>query len=110
MSITVQAASKAKEAPVEVSFLQKLVEQEIEQLDDKQAFIGAITTQLGVKSSRHKFLVELVTLKGPASIDVDLTVSSSIGALWDSGRDGYCTLKIATEHTYLVTIYWIYAA
>lgn len=109
MSVTVQASSQTKEAPVDKSFLQELIEQRVGQLDDKKSFISAITTQLSIKSSKYKFLVEVISVTSATKIDLDFTISSSVGALWDDNRDGYCTFKVVTDHIHLVNVYWVYA-
>lgn len=108
MSVTIQASSQTKEAPVEESFLRELIQQGAAQLHDKKEFITSITTQLSIKSSKYKFLVEVISVTAPDAIDATFTISSSIGALWDGERDGYYTFKVAAHHVYLVTVYWIY--
>lgn len=109
MSVTIQASSKTKEAPVDELELQELITKGVDQLDDKKAFISAITTQLSLKSSKYKFLVEVIGVTSASKIDAEFTISSSVGALWDGDRDGYYSFKIETDHVYLVNVYWVYA-
>lgn len=108
MTIELQASSKSPETPVSQEFLQGLISENAGLLQNSKEFILAIAEKIGVKSSKHKFLVLVTTVKHQAPVDADLSISSTVGAVWDAQKDGYFSFKVSGDELYLVTVYWIY--
>ncbi|EEQ40405.1 hypothetical protein EJF18_50294 [Clavispora lusitaniae] len=109
MSATLQASSTTKDSPISETEFATLIDNEKDKLTDTHEFIRSITNQLSVKSSKFKFLVEVTSVSSSESITTNVTITSSIGSLWDDERDGYYSFKVQTKDVYLVTVYWIYA-
>lgn len=60
--------------------------------------------QLQQKSSKHKFLAQVTSVIAPDQ-DIDLEVATSFGAVWDSDRDGYISVRMGDT---LVTVSWVF--
>lgn len=110
MTIKLSASSESKEAPVSVAELQELISAELNNLPTSATFIESVAGKLSEKSSKHKFLVLVTSVEPKSKVSADMTIRSSVGAVWDSARDGYNSFQIdAGASTFLITVYWVYA-
>lgn len=103
---TVTASSVSKQAPITSDYLVELL-----QSSDAQRLAGSrvdlikyLLGQLQQKSSKHKFLAQVTSVKA-LDKDIDLEVATSFGAVWDNDRDGYISVKMSDT---LVTVSWVF--
>ncbi|KAK6458656.1 uncharacterized protein RJT20DRAFT_123694 [Scheffersomyces xylosifermentans] len=101
-SITTISSSSAKEAPITADYLNKLLEDKFAESEssasiDTKEINTYILADLQKKSSKHKFIVQSTKLNAPTSVESELSIHSNFGAVWDSDKDGYISLKIENE-------------
>lgn len=103
---TVTASSVSKQSPITSDYLVELLQSsEAQQLASSRVeLIKYLLGQLQQKSSKHKFLAQVTSVIAPDQ-DIDLEVATSFGAVWDSDRDGY--ISVRTGDT-LVTVSWVF--
>ena len=92
--ISITSSSASKESPVTTEYLTEVISEDINKLNETNALIEFLLAKLQKKSSKHKFLIQATRLKSPSSIETNLNILASFGAVWDSNRDGYVSLKV----------------
>lgn len=107
MTVELQTSS-AKESPVNIDSLQKLISEELAKLDEPKTFIEYVAAALQTKSSKHKFIVLVTEVHTNESINENLKIKVSVGTVWDGDKDGYHHFKVAAASTFMVTVYWVY--
>lgn len=92
--VSITSSSASKESPVTTEYLTEVISEDINKLSETNALIEFLLAKLQKKSSKHKFLIQATRLKSPSSIETNLNILTSFGAVWDSNRDGYISLKV----------------
>lgn len=92
--ISVTSASDSKESPVTITYLTEIISENVTKTDETNKFVELLLEKLLKKSSKHKFLIQATRLKAPDTIDTNLNISTSFGAVWDTERDGYVSFKV----------------
>ncbi|KAK6198108.1 uncharacterized protein RJT21DRAFT_133557 [Scheffersomyces amazonensis] len=96
-NIITNSESISKESPIQlndlVNFISSKLESSSSGIIDTQELNSLILKEYQSKSSKYKYLVQSTKLSSPI-VDSDLTISSNFGAIWDSNKDGYISLKI----------------
>lgn len=97
-TVSTTASSLSKESPVTIDYLADIIKKDIVKFTGTNEVIEHLLAKLQKKSSKHKFLIQTTRLNAPDKIDTELNLLSSFGAVWDSGRDGYVSLKIEANN------------
>ncbi|CUM53351.1 unnamed protein product [Debaryomyces tyrocola] len=92
--VSITSSSASKESPVTTEYLTEVISEDINKLSETNALIEFLLAKLQKKSSKHKFLIQATRLKSPSPIETNLNILTSFGAVWDSNRDGYISLKV----------------
>mmetsp|Transcript_6976 Transcript_6976/g.8845 ORF Transcript_6976/g.8845 Transcript_6976/m.8845 type:complete len:285 (+) Transcript_6976:15-869(+) len=92
--ISITSSSASKESPITSEYLIELINKNINKLNITHELIEFLLEKLQKKSSKHKFLIQATRLKSPSPIETDLNILTSFGAIWDSNRDGYISIKV----------------
>lgn len=108
MPVELQASTESKEAPVDVSSLEKLINEESSKLNVPSVFIEDLASALQKRSTKHKFIVLVTEVKADEAINEDLSIKVLVGTVWDGDKDGYHHFKVDSASTFMVTVYWIY--
>lgn len=96
--ISVTSASDSKESPVTITYLTEIISEYVTKTDETNKFVELLLEKLLKKSSKHKFLIQATRLKAPDTIDTNLNISTSFGAVWDTERDGYVSFKVQLKN------------
>lgn len=109
MSISVTAKSAHTEAPFDVQFIEKTLEDNLSNIDAIDAFSEKVLNTFSTKSSKHKFLIQATRVDAEDSLEANLKIQTSVGALWDPKKDGYYSFEVRTAESvkYLLTVVWI---
>ncbi|CUM50343.1 uncharacterized protein AC631_01749 [Debaryomyces fabryi] len=92
--ISITSSSASKESPITSEYLIEVINKDISKLGRTNELIEFLLEKLQKKSSKHKFLIQATRLKSPSPIETDLNILASFGAVWDSNRDGYISIKV----------------
>ena len=92
--VSITSSSASKESPVTIKYLTEIISEDITKSNETNELIELLLAKLQKKSSKHKFLIQATRLKSPESIESSLNILTSFGAVWDSDRDGYVSLKV----------------
>lgn len=108
MTVELQTSATSREAPVEISSLQQLIDEQLAKLDEPNRFIEDVAAALHKKSTKHKFIVLVTEVRTEETINENLKIKVSVGTVWDGDKDGYHHFKVAAASTFMVTVFWIY--
>lgn len=92
--VSITSSSASKESPITSEYLIEVINKNINKLNRTNELIEFLLEKLQKKSSKHKFLIQATRLKSPSPIETDLNILTSFGAIWDSNRDGYISIKV----------------
>lgn len=111
MSVDIGAQLQSKETPIDAGYLAGLVQQNAsaESSSSSNQWAQSIAEALSKKDSRYKFLVLVTEAQIPGDLDADLSLRSSVAAVWDSEKDGSLTVQIPGEPVRVLTVFWVYA-
>lgn len=84
----------SEESPFGEEYILELVQKVANSEDD---LIKTLLAELQKKSSKHKFLINTSRVASPEQIEADLQISTNFGAVWDSKRDGFITIKVTNN-------------
>lgn len=108
--VTLTKASPSTEAPITADYFIELIKDNVDSHPNSNDLIHkTLLPNLQKKSSKHKFVVQATTLKAHDA-DVNFQAGSSFGAVWDSVKDGYISVKVELPENQLVliTVFWLY--
>lgn len=109
MSIKVTASSDHTESPLAAEFVQETLKEHLSSIEDVNVFTGKLAEAFSTKSSKHKFLILVTSVAAGESVEADLKVKTSVGAIWEPKKDGYYSFEVKGEDSgkYLITVFWI---
>lgn len=110
MSVTLLSSNISKQHPVEPDYVKEAIEEEAASLDEKNDFVEKISSKLSKKSSTYKFIVLLTVVDSHKNIGEGVNIELSIGAVWESEKDGHVSFQVKKEdslRTWIVTVFWV---
>lgn len=107
MSVELGSQLQSSEQPLDSQYLQQLVEELTQTSQAIKELAQNVAQNLSKKDSRYKFLVLVTEISSSAGVSADLSIQSSVAAVWDSEKDGSVTVNVPGETTKLLTVFWV---
>lgn len=109
MSVELGTQLQSVEKPIDSKYLENLIEEFSASSPTPKEWAEKVAQRLSKKDSRYKFLVLVTEISSAADLNADLSIQTSVAAVWNSDKDGSVTVKVPGDSTKVLSVFWVYA-